>query len=65
VVAEIVEFAYQNDARLFLRPRLKSVAVDQISSGQLWRSKSEWQWRIWSISSAGNVVFSQVGSFGN
>ena len=65
VVAEIVEFAYQNDARLFLRPRLKSVAVDQISSGQLWRSKSEWQWRVWSISSAGDVVFSQVGSFGN
>jgi hypothetical protein len=65
VVAEIVEFAYQNDARLFLRSRQKAAETDAISAGLLWTSKSEWQWRIWSISNAGDVVFSQIGSFGH
>jgi hypothetical protein len=65
VVAEIVEFAYQDDARLFLRPRQKAAETDAISAGLLWTTKSEWQWRIWSISNGGDVVFSQIGSFGH
>jgi hypothetical protein len=63
VVAEIVEFAYQNDARLFLRSRSSRLATDQISSGQLWNTRSQWRWRIWSVSDASAVSFSQARSF--
>ena len=63
VIAEIAEFAYMNDARFVPRLRPNTVSIDKVSAGELWSSDSEWQWRIWSISLAGDVVFSQVGSF--
>jgi hypothetical protein len=63
VVAEIAEFAYQNDARFVLRLRQNIAASDEVSEGQLWHTASKWQWRIWSISNNGDVVFSQAESF--
>lgn len=63
VVAEIVEFAYQNDARLFLRLRSRKLTTDEISEGLLLHSQSQWKWRVWSITDAGTVAFSQPRSF--
>ena len=63
VVAEVVEFAYQNDARLFLRLRTKGVTSEQLSAGELWTSRSEWKWRVWSISEAGTIAFSPARRF--
>jgi hypothetical protein len=63
VVAEVAEFAYRNDARLFLRLRSTQADSDQISSGSLWTTGSVWQWRIWSISAAGNISLSETRSF--
>jgi hypothetical protein len=66
VVAEIAEFAYKNDARLFIRFRSEQdLKKDRISSGNLWTTESIWKWRIWSISNAGIVSFSEVRSFHN
>jgi hypothetical protein len=63
IVAEIAEFAYQDDARLFVRRPAYSESRGQISAGQLWTTRSVWNWRIWSISRAGNVVFSDARTF--
>jgi hypothetical protein len=63
LVAEIVEFAYQNDARLFLRLNPGLQQTEMISSGQLWTSKSEWIWRVWSINSEGKIAFSPTRRF--
>jgi hypothetical protein len=63
VVAEIAEFAYHDDARLFLKPPVRPNAASEISAGQLWTTKSEWTWRIWSVSRGGDIVFSDVGIF--
>ena len=65
VVAEIVEFAYENDARLFLRFHSSKLITDQVSTGNLWTSRSQWRWRVWSISDGSAVTFSQVRSFAN
>lgn len=69
VVAEIAEFAYtdsKNEARLFIRFRSRENPVkEQISAGQLWTTHSQWQWRIWSISDAGDVALSESRSFPN
>jgi hypothetical protein len=65
VVVEIIEFSYQNDARLFLRLRSKAFTTDQISAGELWMTGSKWKWRVWSITGAGAVAFSQSRSFPN
>jgi hypothetical protein len=64
VVAQIVEFAYEDDARLFLRilPR-KSHKTDRISAGKLWTTWSEWKWRVWSLSRGSKIAFSDVRSF--
>jgi hypothetical protein len=64
VVAQIVEFAYEDSARLFLRilPR-KSHKTDRISEGQLWTTGSEWKWRVWSLSRGSEIAFSDVRSF--
>src|SRR5688572_14122307 len=60
VVGEIVEFAYEDDARLFVtRPG----GHRQISAGQLWTTKSTWHWRVWSINSAGDIGFSSARAF--
>jgi len=62
-VAEIVEFAYQDDARLFLRRPALAESRGQISAGQLWTTRSTWKWRVWSITRTGDVVFSDARTF--
>ena len=60
VVAEIAEFSYQDDARLFLlRPRNPGVP-QHVSAGRLWSTRGEWAWRIWSITRSGEIAFSEV-----
>lgn len=63
VVAELVEFAYKDDARLFLRWPGRAQTREQLSSGRLWSTAGAWQWRVWSISSVGDVVFSEARLF--
>lgn len=63
VVAEVVEFAYRGDARLVLLHPVPPASRRQISAGQLWTTNGEWSWRIWSISSTGDVTFSDARSF--
>lgn len=66
VVAAIVEFAYKNDARLFVQfPSGTSPVSGQLSAGQLWTTQSRWKWRVWSITAGGNVSFSEANSFFN
>ena len=66
VVAEIVEFAYKNDARLFVQFRSGTSPVSgQLSAGQLWTAQSRWKWRVWSMTAGGNVSFSEANSFFN
>jgi len=66
VVAEIVEFAYKNDARLFVKfPSGNGRANGQVSAGQLWTTHSLWKWRVWSIAEDGAVSFSEAKSFLN
>jgi hypothetical protein len=63
VVAEIAEFSYHDDARLFLlRPRTPGTS-QHISTGKLWSTQGEWAWRVWSITRSGEIVFSEVRTF--
>lgn len=63
-VAEIVEFAYQNDARLFtIFFSGPAPATEHCSAGALWTARGEWRWRVWSISESGGVSFSQSRFF--
>lgn len=63
VVAEVAEFTYHDDARLFLlRPRNPGV-VRRVSTGQLWSTRGEWAWRVWSIASSGEIDFSESRTF--
>jgi hypothetical protein len=59
VATEIAEFAYDNDARMFWVDPMSSVQVQQISEDKLWHTNSIWQWRVWSVSAAGDVAFSE------
>ncbi len=43
VVAEVVEFAYQGDARLFLETYGRQQPTGRISAGELWHTRSEWK----------------------
>jgi hypothetical protein len=61
VVANIVEFAYKDDARLFMM--LGPGGTQRISSGKLWNTRSEWKWRVWSVNRAGDVAFSESRTF--
>jgi hypothetical protein len=63
VAAEIVEFAYENDARIFLTDPARTVSDQRISSGSLWTTRSVWQWRVWSVTNAGDVAFSESRPF--
>jgi hypothetical protein len=66
VVAEIIEFAYQNNARLFVEyPSGNSRTNGQVSAGQLWTTHSPWKWRVWSVTEDGAVSFSEAKSFLN
>ena len=62
-VAEIAEFSYDDDARLFLRPTERSGGRRHVSAGQLWTTRGEWAWRVWSISKSGEIAFSDVRTF--
>jgi hypothetical protein len=64
VVAQIIEFAYNDDARLFLKFFSgNSLANEQISDGQLWTTRGLWRWRVWSISDSGAISFSESRTF--
>jgi hypothetical protein len=64
IVAEIAEFAYRSDARLFLKLRHSAGAAnDRVSAGEIWSAGTEWKWRVWSITDTGAIVFSDVRSF--
>jgi hypothetical protein len=63
-VAEIVEFAYQNDARLFaIFFSGPAPATEHCSAGLLWTVRGTWRWRVWSISESGAMSFSQPRFF--
>ena len=63
-VAEIAEFAYNGDARLFaIFFSGPAPATEHCSAGMLWTVKGTWRWRVWSISESGAVSFSQPRSF--
>ena len=63
VVAEIAEFSYQDDARLFLLRPLKPAVPRRVSAGQLWSTQGDWAWRVWSISRSGEIAFSEQRTF--
>jgi hypothetical protein len=63
VVGEITEFAYKDDARLFVRQQARPGTRAEISTGLLWSTRDWWSWRIWSITARGDVAFSEVRSF--
>jgi len=64
IIAEIAEFAYQGDSRLFLNMRQGSPSSqERVSEGSLWSTRTVWKWRIWSISSDGSIVFSDPRAF--
>jgi hypothetical protein len=63
VVAEIGEFAYDEDARLFLVLPVQPGARQTISAGRLWTTRREWSWRIWSVSRTGELAFSEARTF--
>jgi hypothetical protein len=66
VVAEIVEFAYNGDARLFMTfASGNRTEKNQISAGNLWTTGGQWKWRVWSISDSGVVSFTKARSFPN
>ena len=62
VIAEVAEFVYADDARLFL-VFPSEAAVRGVSVGQLWSTKREWSWRIWSIARTGELGFSESRTF--
>jgi hypothetical protein len=63
VIAEVVEFAYEDDVRLVLALRTRSGSPSSLSSGVLWHTGGPWYWRVWSISRGGDVTFSEARAF--
>ena len=63
VVAEVAEFSYRNDTRLFLRIPSQSKDEDPVSAGRLWTTGGEWRWRVWSVTDRGDVAFSTTHTF--
>jgi hypothetical protein len=63
VVVEIAEFAYATDERLFVTSPAAPAAHRAVSVGQLWSTRGEWSWRIWSVSRNGELVFSESRTF--
>ena len=63
VVAEIAEFSYHDEARLFLLQRRNPGLPRRVSVGQLWSTRGEWAWRVWSITRSGEIAFSEVRTF--
>lgn len=64
VVAEVVEFARNGDARLFVRLTSRDhLRPAQLSAEMLPVVHGEWRWRVWSISDSGAIAFSDPKSF--
>jgi hypothetical protein len=63
VVAEIAEFAYDDDARLFVVRPQQPASRGEISEGRLWTTGGAWYWRIWSVSRSGDIGFSETRTF--
>jgi hypothetical protein len=63
IVTHIIEFAYEDDARLFFEADRTPETRHQISSGQLWSTRSMWSWRVWSVSQSGDVTVSASRRF--
>jgi hypothetical protein len=64
IVAEVVEFASENDARLLVEfPSVNGTTSGKVSAGMLWTIHGPWKWRVWCISETGAVSFSQARSF--
>jgi hypothetical protein len=63
VVAEVAEFAYGDDVRLVLVTPKRPAGPSEVSAGQLWTTRGEWSWRIWSIARTGELAFSESRTF--
>jgi hypothetical protein len=63
VVAEIAEFVYPGDARLFVTRPSRPGSATRLSAGVLWTTHSEWRWRVWSINRSGDVVLTEARRF--
>jgi len=63
VAAEIAEFAYHDDERLFVMSPSRPATQRTVSVGQLWTTRAEWSWRIWSVSRRGDLAFSESRTF--
>jgi len=63
VVAEVAEFVYADDARLFLLFPKRAAERREVSAGQLWTTGREWSWRFWSIARTGQTAFSESRTF--
>ncbi len=63
VVAEVAEFSYHDDARLFLLPAERSNRRRRVSAGELWTTRGDWAWRVWSITRSGEMSISDVRTF--
>jgi hypothetical protein len=62
VVAEIAEFAYNDDARLFLTTP-EAGSPGRVSAGRLWSTSGFWTWRVWSVTRGGDIAFSETRTF--
>jgi len=63
-VAEVAEFAYNGDARLFaIFFSGPAPDTEHLSAGMLWTWNGMWRWRVWSISESGDVMFSPPRTF--
>ena len=63
VVAEIAEFAYDDDARLFVVRPQQPASSGEVSEGRLWTTGGAWYWRVWSVSRSGDIAFSETRTF--
>jgi hypothetical protein len=63
MVAELAEFAYDDDARLILVSPAAPGAPSAVSAGALWTTSHPWRWRVWSIGRTGEVAFSESRTF--
>jgi hypothetical protein len=63
-VAEIAEFSYNGETRLFaILFSGPAPATEHCSAGMLMNVPGTWRWRVWSISEFGTVSLSQSRSF--
>ena len=69
VIAEVIEFSYGSDTRLFMKFREDGTgkATDSISPGEIYPiddslNNQTWRWRVWSIAGNGSIAFSETQS---